>query len=467
MITANHLTFNFTTEALLFENVNFKLSPKQRVALIGDNGSGKSTLLNLLMKNLMPTNGTIQSDGYTLLVPQFYDDNTQNSPGESQRQRLQHAFSQRPDILLLDEPPSNLDQTGIQYLVNQLKRFKGIAVVVSHDAAFLAKIATAVLVIDQKNIAFYPTDFATFQQLQANKIQQQYAQYEVVRKQKQQQLASLARMQEKATHAKKAKKVSNSEKKAIGLAGRKDKVQNGLEKKVKKIRADIQQTAHGKPFEKMGLKLLTTYQQPKKIMQNVTLDRLIRDDFVLINNPINLRLQSGKVIAILGANGAGKSTLLNAIFHDVTQKRYRVNYFHQNIQSQFNAGQPLLPQLQAMSGMNLQVIRDVCGALGIRSDILSRFPNTLSGGQLLKVQLALNLMMPFDILLLDEPTNYLDYDGVLALTNFINDSQAAIVLVSHDETFVKQTATQSFIIQDQNWIDYLTYDDYFDVNVTN
>ena len=88
--------------------------------------------------------------------------------------------------------------------------------------------------------------------------------------------------------------------KAIGLAGRKDKVQNGLEKKVKKIRADIQQPAHGKPFEKMGLKLLTTYQQPKKIMQNVTLDRLIRDDFVLINNPINLRLQSGEVIAILG-----------------------------------------------------------------------------------------------------------------------------------------------------------------------
>lgn len=284
MITANHLTFNFTTEALLFENVNFKLSPKQRVALIGDNGSGKSTLLNLLVKNLTPTSGTIQSNGYTLLVPQFYDDNAQNSPGESQRQRLQHAFSQRPDILLLDEPTSNLDQTGIQYLVNQLKRFKGITVVVSHDAAFLAKIATAVLVIDQKNIAFYPTDFATFQQLQANKIQQQYAQYEVARKQRQQQLASLARMQEKA----------------IGLAGRKDKVQNGLEKKIKKIRADIQQPAHGKPFEKMGLKLLTTYQQPKKIMQNVTLDRLIRDDFVLINNPINLRLQSGEVIAILG-----------------------------------------------------------------------------------------------------------------------------------------------------------------------
>lgn len=467
MITANQLTFNFTTEALLFENVNFKLTPKQRVALIGDNGSGKSTLLNLLVKNLTPTSGTIQSDGYTLLVPQFYDDNGQNSPGESQRQRLQAAFAQRPDVLLLDEPTSNLDQTGIQYLVNQLKRFKGIAVIVSHDAAFLAKIATAVLVIDQKNITFYPTDFATFQQLQANKIQQQYAQYEVARKQRQQQLASLSRMQEKATHAKKAKKVSHSDKKAIGLAGRKDKVQNGLEKKVKKIRADIQQPAQGKPFEKMGLKLLTTYQQPQKIMQNVTLDCLVRDDLVLIDNPINLRLQSGEVIAILGANGAGKSTLLKAIFHDVMQKRHRVNYFHQNSQSQFNADQPLLPQLQAMSGTNLQVIRDVCGALGIRSDILSRFSNTLSGGQLLKVQLALNLMMPFDILLLDEPTNYLDYDGVLALTHFINDSQAAIILVSHDETFVKQTATQSFIIQNQTWVDYLTYDDYFNVNVTN
>ena len=108
-----------------------------------------------------------------------------------------------------------------------------------------------------------------------------------------------------------------------------------------------------------------------------------------------------------------------------------------------------------------QVVLDVAGALGLHADLLSRAPDELSGGQLLKAQLVLELVSPFDVLLLDEPTNYLDYDGVRALTEFIRNSEAAVVVISHDERFVEGCVDRTYLISDRRFSDYCDLGDYF------
>ncbi|WP_419154982.1 ATP-binding cassette domain-containing protein [Weissella minor] len=462
-IKLNNISYTFSDGLTIFDQINFKLPNNEKVALIGDNGTGKTTLLNLIQGNLMPTQGHIQVDGTIEFVPQFEPKSMQVSPGQDQLKRLEYAFSRKADVILLDEPTSNLDKNGIQKVVNLINHYHGIVLVISHDKAFLARVATSVLLIEQAQVKHFQMPYDEFQTVYQSERDRQYREYENKKKTQTQKRKSAEKMVKKANHAKKGKSgMASSDWKAKSLSGKRDKTQKGLAKAAKQLQDVSSETVDDtKPFEKQGLKLLDSVQMSQKVKAHVTFENLMNHDRVLIDKPFSLKLQSGESYTLLGENGSGKTTLLTAIYDDLKQRDYRVNFFRQDIMHNWQPHEKMIDQLLALSGINQQIILDTAGALGITPMMLNRDPSGLSGGQLLKVQLVYQLIQPYDILILDEPTNYLDYDGVEALTDFLQHNSAVLLIVSHDEAFVKQVAQKTYQIKNQQLVEG-SVTDYFD-----
>lgn len=451
MLAVNDLAFSYGDNPL-FSKCSFRIGNGRHVALVGDNGTGKTTLLRLITGILKPDAGMVRYDGHAEMV----------SPGQGQMQRISRAFAKRPDILLLDEPTSNLDAEGIRKLTGMIGGFRGIAVIISHDIAFLEKAVDCVLMIEDRHIDLYDGNFEEFRQMRERNRNNQYQLYEVEQKQRRRQKRVAQKMKEKAAKSRKSGGVSNSEAKARSLLGNYDKVQRRLSANARRMQKSLDEgLKNAKPYEKMGLKLLTTYQKPQKVRINLDFDGLSGHGIRLIDNSFSFRIRSGETVGLLGRNGSGKSTLLGEVEGRLEKRSCRVSRFRQEIQDVWEEGENLLSQLMKASGMPEQVVLDVAGALGLHADLLSRAPDELSGGQLLKAQLVLELVSPFDVLLLDEPTNYLDYDGVRALTEFIRNSEAAVVVISHDERFVEGCVDRTYLISDRRFSDYCDLGDYF------
>lgn len=115
MLTVNDLAFSYGDD-LLFSKCSFRMGNGRHVALVGDNGTGKTTLLRLIAGILKPDAGMVRYDGHAEMVSQFPAGMEVVSPGQGQMQRISRAFAKRPDILLLDEPTSNLDVEGLSLI---------------------------------------------------------------------------------------------------------------------------------------------------------------------------------------------------------------------------------------------------------------------------------------------------------------------------------------------------------------
>lgn len=158
MLAVNDLAFSYGDNPL-FSKCSFRIGNGRHVALVGDNGTGKTTLLRLITGILKPDAGMVRYDGHAEMVSQFPAGMEVVSPGQGQMQRISRAFAKRPDILLLDEPTSNLDAEGIRKLTGMIGGFRGIAVIISHDIAFLEKAVDCVLMIEDRHIDLYDGNF--------------------------------------------------------------------------------------------------------------------------------------------------------------------------------------------------------------------------------------------------------------------------------------------------------------------
>ena len=142
LLEAHAVTIETPGGRTLVRELSLRLG-REHVALIGRNGVGKSTMLEVLAERRAATHGRIVCRGRRLLVPQYLageaaaDDDPAASPGERRRQRLEAAFDAHPDLLLLDEPTSDLDGAGITWLVQRLALWRGGLLVVSHDRRVL------------------------------------------------------------------------------------------------------------------------------------------------------------------------------------------------------------------------------------------------------------------------------------------------------------------------------------------
>jgi len=445
-----NISFSYLGGDDLFSNLSYSFGVGKKFAIIGDNGAGKTTLLKIISGDLFPDSGRVVRNATCYLLPQINTDATK-SGGQSQQIALMRAFDSGADILLLDEPTNNLDVMARTEFFNKLRAYHGGVVVVSHDRELLnqmdvlLELHNGMLSVFGGNYDFY---IAQKKQIQEN-LESKYtdAQKEIARLNMTMRIAQNTRQHHEAKQQKdKNNKASGSRLCANALRGKSAETEAKRRNQIqKKLIAQMERSADlsmqlRNDVIKIPLPDKRVYDKEIVRVENLHFaygDQVIFSDF-------NFTMRTGERVRLVGDNGAGKTTLLKIIcgkLHAATGnvKTYgRIAYLNQDL-SLLTPDKSVVENIVECAGILTHDAHAIAANFGFRGDASRKLVKFLSGGELLRATLAAVLgdkNQP-DLLILDEPTNNLDIKSTNVLESALNQYRGAILIVSHDEMFVR------------------------------
>jgi len=450
-------------DQVLIGGASFALAPGDRLCLVGRNGSGKSTLLRIAAGLIEPDGGEIFRQpgtriAYLEQVPNFGGaarvidyataggaeehkaaasldelglspeaDPATLSGGEGRKAALARVLAEEPDILLLDEPTNHLDLPSIEWLEERLSQFRGAFVLISHDRAFLRRLAAGCLWLDRGAIRRLDKGFTAFEEW-SEKI---LAEEEVTQR-------KLDKLIEQETQWSRE-----------GISARRTRNQGRL-RRLHSMRSEraqrVQQTGRADLAVETGQASGSLVVEAKNITkiwpQPDGSERVAIRDF-------STRIMRGDKIGVIGPNGAGKTTLLKiltgVLAPDSGTIRLGTNltpvYVDQS-RSSLDPEATLWDTLCEGGGDQVIVRGKPRHVVSYLRDFLFRESQArqpvkaLSGGEQCRLLLARALAKPSNLLILDEPTNDLDMETLDLLQEIVSDYDGTVLLVSHDRDFL-------------------------------
>jgi len=462
----------------LLDDVAMQIDARERVSVIGRNGTGKSTLLKILSGEIPPDTGTVWrqpslriarleqdvplsahrsvfdvvAEGHThhleedeawlrehhvelilsrLELPADAIVDTL-SGGWRRRVLLARALVGQPDLLLLDEPTNHLDIEAIQWLESFLAEYEGAVMFVTHDRAFLQRLATRIIELDRGKLTSWPGNYATYlrrkeealanEQVLADKFDKKLAEEEV-----------WVRQGIKARRTRNEGRVKALEAMRAERAARREQMGN--------VRLQVEQA------EQSG-KLVF---EAKAISKGFAGSPIIRD--------FSTRVIRGDRIGLIGPNGAGKTTLLRMLLGELKPDtgeirlgaNVQIAYYDQQ-REQLDPERTVFDTVGegndtvTSNGRTRHVhayLRDF-----LFSDERARSPvKALSGGERNRLLLARLFTRPANVLVLDEPTNDLDLETLELLEEQLVEWPGTLLLVSHDRAFLDNVVTSTFVFE--------------------
>lgn len=355
------------------------------------------------------------------------------SGGWRMRIALARALFAEPDLLLLDEPTNMLDFKANLWLRDYLiNKWQSTLLVVSHDREFLNSVPTDILHLHSHRLDSYKGTYEIFIRAKAEKIRNQIREYEAQQQLRQHTQEFIDRFR---YNAKRAALVQSKVK---------------MLEKLPVIKAVDKESPVVFRFPDPSVLSGTLFQ-----LDDVSFKYTPDGPLILRNVNISASLESR--ISIVGDNGSGKTTLLKIITgaHEPTSGEKRgkssaiIGYFSQHHVDQLPMDMnPVQCLAQRFPGKPLEIYRASLGKFGISGDLALQSLETLSGGQKSRVAFASMIMTNPHMLVLDEPTNHLDVESIEALADALNKFQGAVVLVSHDEQFIKSVCSELWFVED-------------------
>lgn len=441
---------------ILFKADNLTASAGDIVGIIGNNGAGKTTLMKIIDQQDKDFAGQCLIQGTVEFVQQVKP-LMDKSGGQETVAKIMTALSKQADILILDEPTANLDESHQKWLVQQIHQLNGLVLVISHDRHFLTQVANKIWEVTNHE---YTQSDGRLKEFEALSEQQQVNQLQAYHRQHQKEhelkLAVQAR-KEKASQIRRGSRRMGR----VELAKTKSAREQNAGKMEKSAHAMLErahkQSTVTKPFQKSSIKLMTTDFPvfTGKTVVSVNQLQLKLGERYLLKKAV-FQIKPGERVALVGPNGVGKTTLIRAI---LTHQPYTqlspsatIGYFEQDI-TKLPMNQSVWHFLQTASVLDDNRTRQVMGAFGITSLFYSRQISELSGGEQVKLQLLSILLSDSNFLILDEPTNFLDRQALDALADYLSNYPGTVLLVSHDIDFRQQVVTRTLLFENQQLID--------------
>ena len=363
------------------------------------------------------------ADGLGLRQELLLEDIESLSGGQRRRVDLMRVLFQEPELMILDEPTNHLDRAAKRWLLDELERFPGAILVVSHDLKLLDRSISKVLHISNQRLTEWKGNYSKFEaQHEADQSQREKAagleQREIAR------LSSLADSMRGQT-AKRAKVAKSLDRRVERIEGQRTHVDK--REKASKFRLPTPPRAGVVPLE---VTKLAVHYGKNEVLSNV-----------------NFHVSRGDRIVIIGRNGAGKSSLLRCLA-GVQEPTNGVIEFGANVALGYFAQEheqidPTVTTLDNVSDAVLSTERErraLLGSFGLPSKAADQLPATLSGGERAKLGLAMLSAGETNLLLLDEPTNNLDPSSITAVGTMLGQWPGTIIAVSHERGFVEALA---------------------------
>ena len=524
MISISNLGKSFG-DRTLFAGVSIQLNRGARYGLVGANGSGKTTLVNILSGDTDATEGhasipqgtrlgvlrqdhfrhegqrildvammgnlelwhaleergkilakaeedfdavrfteveeiVLHNDGYTaearaasilegLGIPAQVHNNALStlSGGFKLRVLLAQVLASQPDVLLLDEPTNHLDILSIRWLELFLKDFPGPVVVISHDHRFLDNVSTTILDVDYETVLPYRGNYSAF--LEAKEAEHERREKDLVAREKEigHHQKFVDRFRAKASKARQAQsKVRMIEKKAAEIT-------------------DVPVSSRRYPTFRFEQKR----DSGREVLKIAGIKKAFGDNEVL--HGIDLEVQRGDRLAIMGPNGIGKSTLLKIVTGVLEPDAGEVEwgyethpgYFAQDHKEQFDDPSRTAEEWiwDYCPGKDIGWLKGSLALMLFSGDETKKRLETLSGGEAARLIFCRLGMESPNVLVLDEPTNHLDLEAIEALVEGLKSYEGTLIFVSHDRWFVGALATRIVEIKPDAIRDYPgTYEEY-------
>lgn len=444
LIHASHLKKQYG-ERILFSVTDLRIYSEDKIGIIGLNGSGKTTLIKVLMGLDHDYSGQVQLDATVGYIPQLnLEDQMTLSGGEFVKQKIDLAFNQQVNLMIADEPTSNLDMDGVRYLENKMQHFKGGILLISHDVELLNKVCNKILELERGKMTLYKGNYHDYLRVKEKEKAIHASDYEKYIKEKNRLEAVIKERDQNASEFKKApKRMGNSEarlhKRSAGERRAKvERVKTHMQERVEKLEKK------DKPFEAKDIKIQVPVDlriHSKILIQGQHVKKQYGDKVLM--NDSQFKVENNKRTVIIGPNGCGKTTMLNMISSGsdgITKSpQLKIGYFRQNLDNLKNE-LSVLENVLETTGRSEMEVRNILANFLIKKEDVFKPVEVLSGGERIKASFAKVFLSDINFLILDEPTNYLDLNTKRSLEEALLHYEGPVLIVSHDRSFISKVA---------------------------
>lgn len=463
-----HLKVTIGTRNLL-DLKNLHVQEKQRIGLVGKNGSGKTTLFKALLGEVDTDISNFSTKGRLAMLPQLKYAETTKSGGEISQDYIVQVLNQSPNILLADEPTTNLDTSHVEWVESKLSEYQGTILLISHDRTLLDSICNTIWELEEGEITEYKGNYSDYIEQKENKKKHQQKEYEKFKQKEQQLEEAIIQKDRQAERATKApKNLSSSEARIKGAKPYFAKLQKGLHQNRKALQTRLEKLEEiKKPKEEYPIKMTlpnTRSFENKVILRAQKVAGQVGDKKLW--KPTTFFIRGKDKVGIIGANGSGKTTLLKKIMDKEDKSIFlspavKIGYFDQNI-NRLDTKKSILENVKEESKQDETLIRTVLARLGFSNEDVYKEVSVLSGGERVKVSLAKLFVSDCNTLILDEPTNFLDVYALEALEELLIEYEGTVLFVSHDRQFISSIATKILSFDDEKNLEMFngTYEEF-------